>query len=110
MTHRLPRSPHTPRSATIVLIFRLLWAVVFVFFVALVIRLVIDWIQVFAREWRPKGVVLVLAEVVYSITDPPLRALRAVLPPLSLGAVRLDLAFLVLFIVVTILLRLLPPL
>ena len=54
----------------------ILYFVVFIFFVILIGRLVIDWIQVFARDWRPRGVVLVIAEVIYSVTDPPLRALR----------------------------------
>jgi YggT family protein len=75
---------------------------VFLFFVVLIGRLVLDWVQAFAREWRPKGVVLVVAEVVYSITDPPLRALRKVIPPLQLGSVRLDLAFFVLFLLTSI--------
>jgi YggT family protein len=76
--------------------------VVFMFFVVLIARLVLDWVQAFARDWRPRGVVLVVAEVVYSITDPPLRALRKVIPPLQLGAIRLDLAFLVLFLLTSI--------
>ena len=77
--------------------------VVFVFFVVLIGRLVLDWVQVFAREWRPRGVLLVIAEVIYSITDPPLKALRRVVPPLQLGSVRLDLAFLILFFATSIL-------
>jgi YggT family protein len=76
--------------------------VVFLFFVVLVARLVLDWVQAFARDWRPRGALLVVAEVVYSITDPPLRALRKVIPPLQLGAVRLDLAFFVLFLLTSI--------
>ncbi|MEO5983604.1 MAG: YggT family protein [Pedococcus sp.] len=76
--------------------------VLFVFFVVLIGRLVLDWVQVFARDWRPRGVLLVIAEVVYSITDPPLKALRRVVPPLQLGSVRLDLAFLILFFAVSI--------
>ena len=75
---------------------------VFLFFVVLIGRLVLDWVQAFARDWRPRGVLLVVAEVVYSITDPPLRALRKVIPPLQLGAVRLDLAFFVLFLLTSI--------
>jgi YggT family protein len=70
---------------------------VFVFFVVLIGRLVLDWVQVFARDWRPKGVVLVIAEAIYTVTDPPLKALRRLVPPLQLGALRLDLAFLILF-------------
>lgn len=73
------------------------------FLIVLLGRLVIDWVQVFAREWRPRGMVLVLAEGVYSITDPPLKALRRVIPPLRLGGVSLDLAFMVLILGVYIL-------
>ena len=82
--------------------------VVSVFFVLLLIRLVLDWVQVLAREWRPRGPVLVLAEVVYTVTDPPLKALRRVIPPLTIGPVRLDLAFLVLMIACSVLLQVLP--
>ncbi len=66
-------------------------------------RLVFEWIQVFAREWRPRGVLLVVAEVIYTLTDPPLRAIRRVIPPLRLGGVAIDLAFLVLILAVSIL-------
>jgi len=71
------------------------------FFAALICRLILDWIQVLAREWRPRGPILFLAEVVYTVTDPPLRFLRRLIPPLSLGGIRLDLAFLVLILVVS---------
>ena len=72
------------------------------FFVLLIIRFVLDYVQMFARSWRPTGVVLVVAEVVYTITDPPLRALRKVIPPLRLGSISLDLSFLVLIFLVQI--------
>ncbi|WP_421701180.1 YggT family protein [Actinomyces oricola] len=63
----------------------------------LVVRVVLDWVQVFARSWRPRGIVLVLANVVYGLTDPPLRRLRQVVPVLRLGGVGVDLSFLALF-------------
>jgi YggT family protein len=91
-----------------VLILRLLGFVVWLFFVMLIIRLVLDWVQVFSRGWRPRGAVLVVAEAVYSVTDPPLKALRRVLPPLRLGSVQLDLAFTALFLIVVVLLGVLP--
>ena len=75
------------------------------FFLLLIGRLIFDWIQVFARQWRPTGIVLVVAEAIYTVTDPPLRALRKVLPPLRIGGIALDLAFLVLILGVSILLR-----
>ncbi len=79
----------------------LLW-----FFIALLwIRFVVDWVQVFARSWHPSGPILVVVEVVYSITDPPIRALRRVVPPLRLGSVALDLSFLIVIIGAYVLLR-----
>ncbi|GAB3446199.1 YggT family protein [Phycicoccus ginsengisoli] len=81
--------------------------VVFLFFVVLLGRLVLDWVQAFARDWRPRGVLLVVAEAIYTVTDPPLKALRRVIPPLTLGAVRLDLAFLVLMLVTSVLMGIL---
>ena len=70
------------------------------FFVLLIGRLVLDYIQMFARSWRPHGPLLVVAEVVYTITDPPLKALRRIIPPLRLGQITLDLSFLVLVVLV----------
>ncbi|WP_432494216.1 YggT family protein [Kineococcus auxinigenes] len=85
------------------LVFSLLQLLVLLFFLCLIARLVLDWVQALSREWRPRGVVLVGAEAVYTVTDPPLKVLRRVLPPLRLGAVQLDLAFLVLAILCSIL-------
>jgi len=79
-------------------IFGLVALLLLLFMLCLIVRLVFDWVQFFARDWRPRGVVLLLAEAVYTVTDPPLRALRKVIPPLTLGSVRLDLAFLILFL------------
>ena len=70
------------------------------FFYVLICRLILDWIRALAREWRPRGVVLVFAEVIYTVTDPPLKFLRRLIPPLSWGSIRLDMAFLVLILVV----------
>ena len=79
----------------------LLW-----FFIALLwVRFIVDWVQVFARSWSPRGVLLVLLEVVYSVTDPPIKALRRVIPPLRIGSVALDLSFLIVMVAAYILLR-----
>ncbi len=79
-----------------------IWLLLWLFFVLLIARLVIDYIQMFARSWRPTGVMLVVAEVIYTITDPPLKALRRLIPPLRIGSVSLDLSFLVLVVLVQI--------
>ena len=77
--------------------------VVFLYFLVLIGRVVFDWIGIFAKEWRPRGAALLVAEPVYTLTEPPLRALRKVIPPLRLGGVALDLSFMVLFFIVYIL-------
>jgi len=93
-----------------VILFGILYWVVLAFLLLLIGRLVIDWIQVFAREWRPRGPVLVVAEVIYTVTDPPLKLLRRLIPPLRLGSVQLDLAFFILFLVTYVLLNVLQRL
>ena len=62
------------------------------------IRFVVDWVQVLARSWTPHGPLLVVLEVVYSATDPPIKALRRVIPPLRLGPVALDLSFILVLV------------
>jgi len=61
-------------------------------------RLIFEYIRMFARNWRPTGLVLLIAEAIYTVTDPPIRALRRVIPPIRLGSVSLDLSFLVLIL------------
>lgn len=89
------------------LLLLLLRFLVFIFFLLLIGRLVFDWVQVFARDWKPRGPVLVVAEAVYSATDPPLRALRRVIKPIRLGSIQLDLAFMVLFLLTVIVMNVL---
>ena len=74
-----------------------------VFLLFLIFRLIMEYVFLLARSFRPTGLVAVLLELAYSVTDPPLKALRKVLPPLRIGQFSLDLGFLVLFIVVRIL-------
>ena len=74
--------------------------ILYAYLILLLGRLVVDWVQQFARAWVPRGVVLIALEGVYTATDPPIRAVRRVLPPLRLGPVLLDLGFLVVLLLV----------
>ena len=74
----------------------ILSSILSLYFLILLVRVVLDWIQVFARQWRPRGVVLVLANLVYALTDPPLRVIRRRVPMARLGGIGIDLSFLVL--------------
>jgi YggT family protein len=79
--------------------------VLWLYWLVLIGRLVFDFVQIFARSWQPRGPLLLLAEIIYSLTDPPLRLLRRIIPPLKLGGIQFDLAFLVLIIAVQILIN-----
>lgn len=76
-------------------VFYLLANLVGLYLLLLIARLVFNWIQVFAPGWSPKGIVAVFAELIFTATDPPLRFVGRFVPPLRLGSVSLDLAFLI---------------
>ena len=80
-----------------------------IYLVVLIGRMIFSWIQAFARDWRPSGILLVIAEGIFTVTDPPLKFLRRFIPTLRLGMVALDLSFMVLFIVILILLKEVVP-
>ena len=86
-------------------VLELAYFVLLVFFILLLARLVFDYVMMFARSWRPSGVAAVGLEVVYSATDPPLKALRRVIPPLRLGNFSIDLGFMVLLFIVYLLMN-----
>jgi YggT family protein len=75
-----------------------LYYILFFFIAMLWIRFIVDWVQVFARRWEPHGPLLVALEGVYTATDPPIVALRRVVPPLRIGSVALDLSFLLVMV------------
>ncbi len=84
---------------------QILYVLLWTFIAFMWVRFVVDWVQVFARSWQPHGVLLVALELVYSVTDPPIKALRRVIPPLRLGSIAIDLSFLIVFLGAYILLR-----
>jgi YggT family protein len=76
-----------------------------IYLVILIARLVLDYVVIFARDWRPSGVVLVIVEAIYTVTDPPIKALRRVIPPIRIGNISFDLAFLIVLIGVQVLIN-----
>ena len=82
--------------------------VLYLYLLLLLGRLIFSWIQAFSRSWSPRGPMLVVAETVFSATDPPLKFLSRFIPVLRLGSVALDLSFMVLFFAVLILIYLVP--
>ena len=86
-----------------------LYYVLFVFWLLLTARVVVELVRVFAREWRPAGGVAVSLETIYTVTDPPVRLLRRVIPMVRYRGGGLDVSIMVLLLVVFILMRLAYP-
>jgi len=78
-------------------------ALLVVYFIAMWVRFVLDLVQMLSREWRPRGAALVAAEIVYTVTDPPIRFIRRFIPPLRVGPVALDFAWTIVMLAVLIL-------
>jgi YggT family protein len=79
--------------------------VLWFYIIFILVRLVAEWVQMFARSWRPNGPGLVLLELVYTATDPPIRAIRRLVPPLRLGGAAIDLSVLFVLLICYVLLR-----
>ncbi|EFL94655.1 YggT family protein [Mobiluncus curtisii] len=75
-----------------------IYYVINVYVFILILRVVLDWVQILARDWRPRGIILVLANLIYALTDPPVRFFGRLIPPLRIGGLALDMGFMVLFI------------
>lgn len=82
----------------------LFWGIVayvlYVYLLVILARLVLETTRQFARAWRPSGIAAVGFELVYVATDPPIRALRRLIPPLQLGGARIDLSVMLLLLAV----------
>ncbi len=74
-------------------------AVLVAFFLVMWVRLLFDWIRVLQPSWRPRGAALVLAEAAYAITDPPIRVVRRVVPPIRFGGARLEFSWSIVMLV-----------
>jgi YggT family protein len=84
--------------------------VLWIYLLILIVRMIFTWVQAVSRSWAPTGFLLVVAETVFTLTDPPLRFLRRYIRPLRIGSVALDLSFMVLFFAVLILIEVVVPL
>lgn len=76
----------------------ILYDLIYLAIIFVIARFVVDWVQLLARQWQPRGFIAVLCEVIFSVTDPPLRALRKVIPPIRLGGVMLDVSAMLLLL------------
>ena len=87
------------------IVFQILYLVLYVFFLTLLARFVLSAVLQYGRRWQPGRGASAALESVWSVTDPPLKALRRVIPPLRIGNVSVDLASLVLLVILFVLLN-----
>ena len=80
------------------LLFQLMGFALFLFWLLLIARIVVEFIRSFSRDWHPRGATVVVLEVIMTATDPPVRLLRRVIPQLTIGSVRLDFYIMVLLL------------
>jgi len=75
------------------LVASILNTLILLYVLLLLVRLVLEYIPMFNSSWRPRGAGLIAAEIVYTVTDPPIKLFRRFIPPLRLGVVAIDIAF-----------------
>lgn len=68
------------------------------FILALIGRILIEMIVSFSRNFRAPSWFTRCAELLFVVTDPAVKALRRIIPPLRMNNVSLDLSVLVLYI------------
>lgn len=81
-----------------------------IYLLVLIGRIVLSWVPFVKPSWTPKGIVLVLVEAIYVLTDPPLKLLRTFIKPVRFGGIGLDLAMMVLMLLVYFVMWLVPVL
>jgi len=81
------------------LFFEILGFALFIFWLLLIARVVVEFIRSFSRDWRPRGFTVVILEIILTVTDPPVKLLRRIIPQLTVGAIRFDLSIMVLLLV-----------
>ncbi|NYF10609.1 YggT family protein [Leifsonia sp. AK011] len=90
-------------SSLVSIVATIVYVALVIFFILMWARFVLDLARMLARQWRPRGFALVLAEFTYTVTDPPIKLVRRVIPPLRVGGAALDFAWSIVMLVVIIL-------
>lgn len=92
-------------SVGVTSVFGIVHTVLFVFWLLLIARVIVEFVRTFARDWRPTGLLVVVLEGIFTVTDPPVKLFRRIIPSVSLGGVRLDLSIMALLFVMFLLMN-----
>jgi len=85
------------------IVLRVIHVLLIIYLILLWARIILELVRAINRQWRPRGAVLVIAEIIYTLTDPPIRLVRKVIPPIRLGPVAIDLSVMLLMFAVIVL-------
>jgi len=85
------------------IVLRVIHVLLIIYLILLWARIILELVRAINRQWRPRGAMLVIAEIIYTLTDPPIRLVRKVIPPIRLGPVAIDLSVMLLMFAVIVL-------
>jgi YggT family protein len=104
LARRRPGQGWPGQGETVTVLKVVLTYVLTIYLLLLIGRLIIDMLQSYSRSWTPAGVLAMIAEIIFTVTDPPLRLLRRYIRPVRIGRVGLDLSYTLLFVLIIVLL------
>ena len=85
------------------IVLQVVYLLLYLFMLILFGRFMMSFILSRSRHWRPARPGAAALEIVWSVTDPALKPLRRVIPPVQLGSVSVALADLILLIILYVL-------
>ena len=85
------------------LLMRIVNVIIDAYIAVLFARMILDWVSVLSPRWYPRGLLAEIIDVIYRVTEPPLRWLRRYIPPIRMGAIALDMSFIVLYFLLVVL-------
>lgn len=81
----------------------ILYVLLLIYFFIMWARFILDLARNFVRNWRPRGFALIAAELAFSLTDPPIKLVRRIVPPIRVGGAALDFAWSIVMLAVIVL-------
>ena len=74
-----------------------------IYWLILIVRVILSWAEVVGFRAPLSGPLRAAIDLLYDVTEPVLRPLRNMIPPVRAGGVGLDLSIIILFVALTVL-------
>lgn len=82
-----------------------LCVVLFVYWILLFVRVIVSWAELFGFRRPYSGPLHTALGLLYAVTEPVLRPLRGLIPPIRAGGMGLDLSIILAFVILFVLRR-----